>query len=58
VGRLTWCLGEDWLLPAVVEAKAERLPDKCMVCLRAGDVLRMLTPGDGGWGVGRASFQN
>ena len=28
----------------------QRLPDKCTVRLRAGDVLRMLTPGGGGWG--------
>jgi 5-oxoprolinase (ATP-hydrolysing) len=42
--------GEDWLLPGGDEARAERLPDKCTVRLRAGDVLRMRTPGGGGWG--------
>jgi N-methylhydantoinase B/oxoprolinase/acetone carboxylase alpha subunit len=42
--------GENWLLPAGEETRAERLPDKCTVKLRAGDVLRMLTPGGGGWG--------
>jgi len=42
--------GENWLLPAGDEARAERLPDKCTVRLRAGDVLRMRTPGGGGWG--------
>ncbi|MGH8973652.1 MAG: hydantoinase B/oxoprolinase family protein [Acidimicrobiia bacterium] len=42
--------GENWLLPQGDEAAAERLPDKCTVRLRAGDVLRMLTPGGGGWG--------
>ena len=42
--------GENWLLPAGDESRAERLPDKCTVRLRAGDVLRMLTPGGGGWG--------
>lgn len=42
--------GENWLLPAGDEARAERLSDKCTVRLRAGDVLRMLTPGGGGWG--------
>ena len=42
--------GENWLLPAGDEARAERLPDKCTIRLRAGDVLRMLTPGGGGWG--------
>jgi N-methylhydantoinase B/oxoprolinase/acetone carboxylase alpha subunit len=42
--------GEDWLLPGGDEARAERLPDKCTVHLRAGDVLRLRTPGGGGWG--------
>ncbi len=42
--------GENWLLPGGDEARAERLPDKCTVRVQAGDVLRMLTPGGGGWG--------
>lgn len=42
--------GENWLLPDRDETRAERLPDKCTVRLRAGDVLRMFTPGGGGWG--------
>jgi N-methylhydantoinase B len=42
--------GENWLLPAADESRAERLPDKCTIRLKAGDVLRMLTPGGGGWG--------
>jgi N-methylhydantoinase B/oxoprolinase/acetone carboxylase alpha subunit len=42
--------GEDWLLPGGDESRAERLPDKCTVRLRAGDVLRLRTPGGGGWG--------
>ncbi len=42
--------GENWLLPGGDEAAAERLPDKCTRDLRAGDVLRMRTPGGGGWG--------
>lgn len=42
--------GENWLLPQGDEAQAERLPDKCTIRLSAGDVLRMLTPGGGGWG--------
>ncbi len=46
--------GENWLLPAGDEAAAERLPDKCTVRLRAGDVVRMSTPGGGGWGPPRA----
>jgi N-methylhydantoinase B/oxoprolinase/acetone carboxylase alpha subunit len=43
--------GENWLLPDGDEERAERLLDKCTLRLRAGDVLRMLTPGGGGWGV-------
>jgi N-methylhydantoinase B/oxoprolinase/acetone carboxylase alpha subunit len=43
-------VGENWLLPDGDKDKAERLLDKCTVRLRAGDVLRMLTPGGGGWG--------
>jgi N-methylhydantoinase B/oxoprolinase/acetone carboxylase alpha subunit len=43
-------VGENWLLPGGDEARAERLPDKVTLRLDAGDVLRMLTPGGGGWG--------
>jgi N-methylhydantoinase B/oxoprolinase/acetone carboxylase alpha subunit len=43
-------VGEGWLLPGGDEAAAERLPDKCTVHLAAGDVVRILTPGGGGWG--------
>lgn len=43
--------GENWLLPGGDEAAAERLPDKCTLHLEAGDVLRVLTPGGGGWGA-------
>jgi N-methylhydantoinase B/oxoprolinase/acetone carboxylase alpha subunit len=43
--------GENWLLPDGDESRAEPLPDKCTVRLRAGDVVRMLTPGGGGWGL-------
>ncbi|HEX2043980.1 MAG TPA: hydantoinase B/oxoprolinase family protein [Acidimicrobiales bacterium] len=42
--------GENWLLRRGDEDGAERLADKCTVRLRAGDVLRMLTPGGGGYG--------
>ena len=42
--------GENWLLPRGDEPRSGRLPDKCTVRLHAGDVLRMLTPGGGGWG--------
>jgi N-methylhydantoinase B/oxoprolinase/acetone carboxylase alpha subunit len=43
-------VGENWLLPRGDEAAATPLPDKCTVNLAAGDVLRVLTPGGGGWG--------
>jgi N-methylhydantoinase B/oxoprolinase/acetone carboxylase alpha subunit len=43
-------VGENWLLLGGDEARAERLPDKCTLRLSAGDVVRMLTPGGGGWG--------
>jgi N-methylhydantoinase B/oxoprolinase/acetone carboxylase alpha subunit len=42
--------GENWLLPQGDDDRAERLPDKCTIRLQSGDVLRMLTPGGGGWG--------
>ena len=42
--------GENWLLPGGEESEARRLPDKCTVELRAGDVLRIRTPGGGGYG--------
>ena len=44
-------VGENWLLPGGDESRAMRLVDKCTVQLSAGDVLRMLTPGGGGWGA-------
>jgi N-methylhydantoinase B/oxoprolinase/acetone carboxylase alpha subunit len=50
VGGEPGAVGENWLLPDGDEAKAERLADKCTIRLRGGDVLRMLTPGGGGWG--------
>ena len=43
--------GESWLLPGGDESRAERLPARCQLHLKAGDVLRMLTPGGGGWGA-------
>jgi N-methylhydantoinase B/oxoprolinase/acetone carboxylase alpha subunit len=42
--------GENWLLPGGHEHRAEPLPDKCTVRLKAGDVVRVLTPGGGGYG--------
>ncbi len=44
-------VGENWLLRQGDESRAERLLDKCTIRMRAGDVLRMLTPGGGGWGT-------
>jgi GrpB-like predicted nucleotidyltransferase (UPF0157 family) len=43
-------VGEDWLLSGGDESRAQRLPDKCTIEMKSGDVLRMLTPGGGGWG--------
>ena len=43
--------GENWVLPGGFERLAKRLPDKCTVHLKSGDVVRMLTPGGGGWGL-------
>jgi N-methylhydantoinase B/oxoprolinase/acetone carboxylase alpha subunit len=43
--------GENWLVPGGDERAARRLADKCTVRLRAGDVVRILTPGGGGWGA-------
>ena len=45
--------GENWLLPQGDEGRAVPLPDKCTLQLRAGDVLRIVTPGGGGWGRSR-----
>ena len=44
-------VGENWLLPGGDESKAARVSDKCTIRLQPGDVLRMLTPGGGGWGT-------
>jgi N-methylhydantoinase B/oxoprolinase/acetone carboxylase alpha subunit len=43
-------VGENWLVPQGDETRAEKLPARCTINLRAGDVLRMLTPGGGAWG--------
>jgi N-methylhydantoinase B len=42
--------GENWLLPGGVEDRAVPLPDKVTVDARAGEVIRLRTPGGGGWG--------
>ncbi len=49
-GGAPGAVGENWLLPQGDEGRARRLPDKCTVRLQRGDVLRVLTPGGGGWG--------
>ena len=43
--------GENWLLPGGPDATAERLPDKLTRRLAAGDILRLRTPGGGGYGA-------
>ena len=43
--------GENWLLPGGDEAAARPLPDKVTVTLDAGDVVRVRTPGGGGYGA-------
>jgi len=45
-------VGQNWLLPGGDESAAVALADKCTLRLAAGDVVRILTPGGGGWGVG------
>jgi N-methylhydantoinase B/oxoprolinase/acetone carboxylase alpha subunit len=47
--------GENWVLRGGDPERAERLPDKVTVELAPGDVLRIRTPGGGGYGVARAS---
>ncbi len=49
-GGESGAVGENWLLPGGKEGAAIRLPDKCTVHLKAGDVVRTRTPGGGGWG--------
>lgn len=41
--------GENWLLPRG-NPEAVPLPDKVTLQTKAGDVIRVLTPGGGGWG--------
>jgi len=43
--------GEHWLLPGGDEAEARALGDKCAVELEPGDVIRVRTPGGGGYGT-------
>lgn len=41
---------EHWLLPGGRRGASRTPTDKCTRRLKAGGVLRMLTPGGGGWG--------
>jgi N-methylhydantoinase B/oxoprolinase/acetone carboxylase alpha subunit len=43
--------GENWLLTGGREDGPERLPDKVTRPLAAGDILRLRTPGGGGYGT-------
>jgi N-methylhydantoinase B len=47
-GRPGSC-GEDWLIQA--DGTTRRLPGKTTFDVQAGDRLRVLTPGGGGWGT-------
>jgi len=49
-GGTPGAVGENWLLPGGDERRAQRLPAKTTVRVAAGDVIRVLTPGGGGWG--------
>src|SRR3954454_2020611 len=42
--------GENWLLPSGDASHARRIPDKGTVSVHAGDVVRIMTPGGGGFG--------
>jgi N-methylhydantoinase B/oxoprolinase/acetone carboxylase alpha subunit len=50
-GGESGAVGDNWLLPQGDDSRAERLGDKVTLRLKAGDVLRVLTPGGGGWGA-------
>lgn len=50
-GGAPGAVGENWLLPGGDATRAERLSDKVTISLQAGDVLRLRTPGGGGWGA-------
>ncbi|MHB8463775.1 MAG: hydantoinase B/oxoprolinase family protein [Acidimicrobiales bacterium] len=50
-GGASGAVGENWLLPGGDEGAATSLADKCTIELHRGDVLRIRTPGGGGWGA-------
>jgi N-methylhydantoinase B len=39
-------------------AEGRELPGKCSLELKAGDVLRLESPGGGGWGISRAKVED
>jgi N-methylhydantoinase B/oxoprolinase/acetone carboxylase alpha subunit len=43
-------VGENWLLPGGDESEATPLPDKVTMALQRHDVVRLRTPGGGGYG--------
>jgi N-methylhydantoinase B len=45
--------GENWLLPGGDDGEAVELADKVTFEAAAGDVIRLRTPGGGGWGAAR-----
>ena len=49
--------GESWLLPGGDEERATPLAAATTVELRAGDVVRVLTPGGGGWGAATSDLK-
>ncbi len=50
-GGAPGALGENWVLRGGEEARAVRLPATTTVLLAPGDVIRILTPGGGGYGT-------
>jgi N-methylhydantoinase B len=46
--------GENWILPSGDPSRARRLPARITLALRSGDVVRVLTPGGGGYGAPRS----
>jgi N-methylhydantoinase B/oxoprolinase/acetone carboxylase alpha subunit len=43
--------GENWLIRQGDEREAQRLPAKVTIQAKMGDVIRIVTPGGGGWGT-------
>jgi N-methylhydantoinase B/oxoprolinase/acetone carboxylase alpha subunit len=50
-GGSAGAVGENWLLPGGDEAAAVALADKTTFDVEPGDVIRVRTPGGGGWGT-------